>query len=159
RCTHDYAQAQRSSAQAIHRIVHKARKQFPGQPEPAAQVAGHQGYRWERRGRNLIQAKAAMATTSSHGENRMGTVKLRTASATRTMRARAMIASMMIGLRSRKAVCGPFTLQAAAGGGFRRSGSAPVRTLVCAPKASGSSLTAAGDAGLTEADGRRATRR
>ena len=47
-------------------------------------VPGAGGYRRERRGRNLIQATMAMAT-SSQGENRRWTVKLRTARATMAM--------------------------------------------------------------------------
>src|SRR5258708_36312359 len=57
------------------------------------------GYWWECRGRNLIQARMPMAT-SSHGENRTCTAKLRTVRATMAMRTRAMIAGMVIGLHS-----------------------------------------------------------
>src|SRR5262249_35420289 len=66
---------------------------------------GARGYRWERRGRNLIQAKMATASSNSQGENRKCTVKLRTVRATMAIRTRAMIAGMAIGLRSRQAVC------------------------------------------------------
>src|SRR5258708_15718823 len=54
-------------------------------------------YWWECRGRNLIQARMPMAT-SSQGENRTCAAKLRTVRATMAMRTRAMIAGMVIGL-------------------------------------------------------------
>src|SRR5258708_31362627 len=57
------------------------------------------GYWWECRGRNLIQARMPMAT-SSQGENRTCTAKLRTVRAAMAMRTRAMIAGMVIGLHS-----------------------------------------------------------
>src|SRR2546421_687745 len=50
-----------------------------------------------RRGRNLIKARMAMAT-SSHGENKMCRTKPRTAKATMAATTRAMIANMVIGL-------------------------------------------------------------
>src|SRR5947207_6471528 len=59
---------------------------------------GAVGYRWERRGRNLIQARMPMPTSSTHGENRMWTAALRTIRATMAMATRAMMASMVIGL-------------------------------------------------------------
>src|SRR5258708_19218870 len=56
------------------------------------------GYWGEGGGRNLIQARMPMAT-SSQGENRTCTAKLRTVRATMAMRTRAMIAGMVIGLQ------------------------------------------------------------
>jgi len=44
-----------------------------------------------------------------------------------------------------------FTFKAAVGGGLRRSGSAPVHTLVCIPEASGSSLIVGADLLVAEA--------
>ncbi len=48
----------------------RAMATLPGGALSAGRAAGgrHRGYRWERRGRNLIQARMATAT-SSHGEN------------------------------------------------------------------------------------------
>src|SRR5215472_7299624 len=85
---------------------------------PLRAAAGRRAldYWWERRGRNLIQARTPMAT-STNGENRKCTAKLSAARATMTIRARAMIAGMVIGLRSRQPDCGQevavvvFTLQ------------------------------------------------
>jgi hypothetical protein len=57
-----------------------------------------EGYWRERRGRNMAQARVPMTASSSHGENRTCTAKLRTVRATMAMRTRAMIASMVIGL-------------------------------------------------------------
>jgi hypothetical protein len=56
------------------------------------------GYWRERRGRSLIQARIPIAT-SSQGESRRCTVKLRIVRATMAMRARTMIPGIVIGLR------------------------------------------------------------
>ena len=74
-------------------------------PRPVGHPPGP-GLLGERRGRNLIQATMATAT-SSQGENRKCTAKLATASPTMTSRARARIARMVIGLRSGRAARGP----------------------------------------------------
>jgi hypothetical protein len=65
---------------------------FPG-PTP--------GYRRERRGRSLSQARMPMAATNSQGDNRRCRTKPTTASATIATSAIAMIQNMSIGLRSR----------------------------------------------------------
>src|SRR5438876_1083725 len=106
-------------------------------PAPARRTAGspglagdpaHEHYGWERRGRNLIQARMATAT-SSHGENKMCTAKVRTAKATMATTARAMIASMMFGLLVVVAVM----LQGCRRPWLRSIGISPVRTLMCSP--------------------------
>jgi hypothetical protein len=58
------------------------------------------GYRRERRGRNLIQTRMPMAT-SSQGEKNKCRAKPTTVRATKAMRTRAMIKGTVIGLRSR----------------------------------------------------------
>jgi hypothetical protein len=60
-------------------------------------IRGSAGYGRERRGRNLIQASTATAT-SSQGENRMWAAKPRTARATRATRTATKMAGMVIGL-------------------------------------------------------------
>src|SRR6516164_9805999 len=88
-----------------------ARTTLPGGALSAGRAVGggHWNYRWERLGRNLIQARTAMATSSSQGENRMCTTAPRMARATMAITTRAMIASIVIGLRSGQAVA--FMLQ------------------------------------------------
>src|SRR5215472_4167494 len=63
------------------------------------------GYRRERRGPNLTQARMPMTASSSHGVNRTCTAKPRTVRATMAMRMRARIASMVIGLRWCRSGC------------------------------------------------------
>src|SRR5262249_43329321 len=74
-------------------------RRCPAGPPRAGRAAGDRAldYRWEWRGRNLIQTRMAMAT-SSHGESRKCTVKLMTVRATMARRARTMIAVMGSGL-------------------------------------------------------------
>src|SRR5690242_1107952 len=89
------------------RSYHATRRRHAEGPATAgAAVAGHKGCWRERRGRNLIQARMAMATCGSQGENRKCMVKLRTVRATMAIRIRAMIPGMVISLRSGQAVCG-----------------------------------------------------
>src|SRR6202034_2686630 len=91
---------------------------------------GHRGYWREWRGRNLIQARIAMAATSSHGDNRTCTMRVRTIRATMAMTARTMIMGMVIGLPLQW-LCS--CSKAAAGDGSRRSGSARIAPWYASP--------------------------
>jgi NADPH:quinone reductase-like Zn-dependent oxidoreductase len=77
-----------------------SRERTGGDTGELALAAGRPGYWREPRGRNLTQARTPRATSSSHGENRTCRAKPKTARPTSTMRTKAMIAIMVIGLRS-----------------------------------------------------------